>query len=343
MNEIEAAPKNWGKIIMIAVGVLLLATLPLVPWLSRGLKQSGTEEAIVDAGGRASYGKKLVETGDYFMDKTDRDKRWMRDLFGEAYVDELTYVEFQKEVPKQLVGRIAALPYLESLDASNGQLNDDDVKKLEKAVTLKKLWLNSNDAITAEGFAVFANLAELASLALDDTAIDDATLDTVAGLKKLKRLYIANTNVTDAGVAKLIGLNQLLGLGLEGTKVTDTGLVDVAKLSALEEVRLSQTAITDKGIKELSKLPQLKSLTLVDMDITSAGLTWLPQCENLEILDLAGTKVDDSVVDSVAQIPKLVSVSLRRTSVSDDAVNRLKRQVRGATVQSDTGDTVLAQ
>lgn len=343
MNENDAAPKHWGKIIMVAVGVLLLGTLPFVPWLSRGLRQSGTEEAIVEAGGRASYGKKLVETGDYFMDKTDRDKRWMRDLFGEAYVDELTFVEFQKEMPKNLVGRVAALPFLESLDASNAQLNDEDVKKLGKAITLKKLWLNNNTALTAEGFAIFANLTELASLALDDTAIDDSTLDILAGLKNLKRLYIANTGVTDDGVSKLVGLNQLLGLGLEGTEVTDMCLPYVAKLTALEEVRLSQTKVTDVGIKELSELPQLKSLTLVDTNLTSAGLTWLPQCENLEILDLEGTQVDDSVVDSIAQIPKLVSVSLRRTSVSDEAVNRLKRQVRGATVQSDTGDNVLAE
>ena len=230
MNETEVARKNWGKTTMIVVGVLLLVTLPLLPWLSRGLKQSGVEKAVVEAGGRASYGKKLVDTADYFMDETDKDKKWMRDLFGQAYTDQLTFVEFQKEMPKHLISQIAELPFIESLDASNSGLADEDVKKLEKATTLKKLWLSNNDALTPQGFSALSNLTELASLALDDTQVDDATLDILGGLTNLKRLYIANTAVTNEGVAKLSPLKQLLGIGLEGTQVSDACLGEIAKL-----------------------------------------------------------------------------------------------------------------
>jgi hypothetical protein len=83
---------------------------------------------------------------------------------------------------------------------------------------------------------------------------------------------------------------------------------------------------------------------LANTNLTTAGLSWLADCENLEILDLSGTKVTDGIINVLASMPKLVSVSLRRTDVSQGAVEELKRAVgRGVTVQSDLGDTLLAQ
>lgn len=342
MNDQQVMPSRWGRGVFIVIGLLLLVSLPLIPWFSRGLKQSGTAKAVIAAGGRASYGKYLHDTADYVKDEKIQEKQLIKDVFGEAFVDKLTQVEVRKEIPDALVRRISRLPALEILDASNANLDDADMKRLAAAKGLKKLWINGSQ-VTAEGLRQLSELPNLMSLALDDTAIDDAALEFLVGHAELRRLYLANTAVSDAGIPKLTRLTKLLGIGLEGTKVSDQCLSEIARFPELEEVRLSDTLVSDDGVSVLSKLPKLKSLTLSNTKLTSAGLSWLPDCQSLEILDLAGTAVDDSVIDVVAEIPQLVSVSLRGTSVSDDAINQLKRRLgRGVTVQSDTGDTVLA-
>ena len=338
------APERKGvPAALVVVGILFLISLPFVPWLARGLNQQSAENAVIAVGGRASYGKYLLEEADYFRDGKQQGKSFIRDLFGDAYVEELTLVELRKEVPKSVLTQVSQLPHLEILDASGANFDDADVAIFSDCVSLKKLWINGSRA-TAGSVETIAELPNLMSLNLDDMSVDDDALTSIGKHPELKRLYLARTQVTDAGVAKLTGLGKLLGIGLEGTEVTDGSTEHLAKLQTLKELRLGDSAITDAGASRLSKLTNLQSLNLEDTKLTTAGLSWLADCEQLEIVDLSGTDVTDVIINVLAAMPKLVSVSLRNTAVSPAAIEELKRALGPtATVQSDLGDVLLAR
>ena len=348
MNDTELqtnSPPAKGKAraVLIIVGVLLAVSLPFVPWLAHGLQQQSAEKAILDAGGRASYGKYLLEEADYVRDGKQQGKSFVHDLLGDAFTEELTLVELRKDVPRSLLAKLAKLPHLEILDAGAANFEDDDLAIFASCQGLKKLWINGSQA-TASGVQVIAGLSNLMSVNLDDIALDDTAVASLGNHSELKRLYLARTLVTDVGVEQLTGLGKLIGIGLEGTKVTDSSTEHLAKLSTLKELRLGDTALTDDGAKQLAKLKKLQSVNFENTRLTTAGLSWLADCDELEIVDLSGTDVTDGIINILAAMPKLVSVSLRRTQVSPEAIDELKRTVgRNVTVQSDLGDKVLAQ
>ena len=73
-SEAKSASSGIGQKILILIGILLAASLPFAPWVSRGMSQSSVENAVKEAGGRASYGKYLLESGDYFRDERSRQR-----------------------------------------------------------------------------------------------------------------------------------------------------------------------------------------------------------------------------------------------------------------------------
>jgi hypothetical protein len=95
--------------------------------------------------------------------------------------------------------------------------------------------------------------AQLVWLNLANTAVTDAGLKSLAGLKNLRRLHLEKTGIGDEGVASIKGLAELQYLNLYGTKVTDKGLASVAGLKKLKNIYLWQTAVTDAGAAELAK------------------------------------------------------------------------------------------
>jgi hypothetical protein len=96
-------------------------------------------------------------------------------------------------------------------------------------------------------------------LNLGGTAVTDAGVKALAGLKNLRRLHLEKTAVGDDGLAAIKDLAELRYLNLYGTKVSDKGLAAIANLKKLENLYLWQTPVTDAGAAELQKaLPKVK-------------------------------------------------------------------------------------
>ncbi|GIW88132.1 MAG: hypothetical protein KatS3mg108_2456 [Isosphaeraceae bacterium] len=84
-------------------------------------------------------------------------------------------------------------------------------------------------------------------------------------------LQMANPDVDDATLEALEGLERLRELDLNGTAITDAGLAAVARLPALESLRLADTAIMDGGFREhLFQLERLRELDLRRTAVKSA-------------------------------------------------------------------------
>jgi serine/threonine protein kinase len=169
-------------------------------------------------------------------------------------------------------------------------------------------------SITPAGWAHLANLSRLCSLdltgaditgfgmdqldrlgglhlALEQSAVTDAGLASVASLPCLQSLYLKWTGITDAGLAHFRGHPGLKHLVLVDTAITDTGVSYLRGLKNLVELYLTRTQVTDNGLDYLAGLDGLVCLYLDGTRITDRGLAHLRHLKGLKRLGLGGTKV----------------------------------------------------
>jgi cbb3-type cytochrome oxidase cytochrome c subunit len=107
---------------------------------------------------------------------------------------------------------------------------------------------------------------------LKGSAVTDAAIAPLAGLKNVLQLHLGKTSVTDAGLAYIKGLKDLTDLHLEETKITDRGLVNLKELKKLEYLNLYGTAVTDAGLTNLTGLTNLKRLYVWQTKVTPTGV-----------------------------------------------------------------------
>jgi hypothetical protein len=87
----------------------------------------------------------------------------------------------------------------------------------------------------------------------------------LAGLTKLRSLYLFYMPVTDADLKHIGGLKNLQVLDLSATKVTDAGIKELARLKELRWLNLSTPGVTADGIAALQKeLPECRIVTYDD-------------------------------------------------------------------------------
>jgi hypothetical protein len=97
-------------------------------------------------------------------------------------------------------------------------------------------------------------------LNLESTKVTDASLPTIAGMKKLADLDLSNCDVSDEGIKALSGHKTLKTLWLNDCKVTDESMAVLSTIPQLESVHLSKTAVTQAGWRQLlAAKPRLKS------------------------------------------------------------------------------------
>lgn len=97
-------------------------------------------------------------------------------------------------------------------------------------------------------------LTHIAWLKLGNSHITDASLQLIAQMPNLTKLYLNNTSVSDNALSQLTHLEQLQYLNLVGTKVTVQGLTPLSKMKNLKEIYVFNTAITAKDSAQLKIL-----------------------------------------------------------------------------------------
>jgi hypothetical protein len=109
------------------------------------------------------------------------------------------------------------------------------------------------------------------------TGYDYASLGAKTDLTVLQ---MANPDVNDAVVEHLRGLTRLKRLDLSDTAVTDASLPVLAALPALEDVKLARTKVTDDGVKKL--LAEAKALRAIDVRGTDVKTATLRDWKNAD-------------------------------------------------------------
>ena len=206
----------------------------------------------------------------------------------------------------------------------------------------------SYTAMTDAGLKELTGLKHLTALNLRRTQVTDAGLKELAGLKQLTWLNLGGTHITDAGVKDLAELQHLKMLKVFDTKLTGTGLKDLVGLMQLSKLDIEVTPLTDEGVKAIAELKQLTWLNLTLVEITDAMLKDLAELKQLTHLSLHGTRVTDAGLKELAELKQLKTLYLSNTKVTDtglktlDGLKQLTALYVGSTGVTDKGMKDLA-
>lgn len=138
---------------------------------------------------------------------------------------------------------------------------------------------------------------------LDVTLCPVSDLESLAGMKGLRRLWAGDTFVSD--LAPLAGLTALEDIDLHGTSIRDESMVHLAGLHALRRLDLQGTNVSDAAVATLEQLSNLETLNLYRTKISNAGLERLSKLKKLREIDVRYTRVTASGYDALrAALPQ---------------------------------------
>ena len=129
-------------------------------------------------------------------------------------------------------------------------------------------------------------------MSLSGTGVDDAGLEHLRGLTKLRILGLGDTKVTGAGLESLKGMTGLENLNSHA--VGDDRHRSHAPSGTIQPQILEPSVDTGDyaGLAHLKGLPSLMFLWLEDTKVTDAGLAHLKELPSLTTLWLGGKTTD---------------------------------------------------
>ena len=172
-------------------------------------------------------------------------------------------------------------------------------------------------AANDKSIASIAGLEKLSELDLAETAVGDRGLASFSKLTALSTLNLAETAVSDRGLANLAKLTRLTHLDLSSTKLKNPNWKPLSGLTNLTNLKLTSTSIGDSGMRTIASLPGLQYLDLDGTKIGNGGLAMVAKLPNLKRLDVSGTKIGDAGLRHVASLASLETLKLRGTKVTD--------------------------
>lgn len=230
----------------------------------------------------------------------------------------------------------------------NERVNDDWLKRLSGATTLRKLDL-ANCAITSDGLRHLARLKGLREINLTLTPVDDRGLNHLSGMEELRVLGLASTRCDGTGFRHLKGLRKLESVNFHFTPVNDAGLAAIALVPNSGRFWFAHTRFTDAGAANLAVMTGLRrvgigstekassgaavahlagvpleDLALLDNQATPEGLAHAAKIQSLKRLDASHAPlVKDDSLSLVAGMPRLEELVLGSAGVTDAGLQSL--------------------
>lgn len=192
-------------------------------------------------------------------------------------------------------------------------LTADDLALFGRLTDLQKLQIFNCRTLNSEMVSHLNGLKELTSLALTNTIIDDAAVETIvksfpnlialdlssnanmssqvlkaiSELKSLQQLSLLQNKFNDLGTRRLSKLQDLRVLDLRGNmEAGDMTLDVVAGLPKLKALKHRSTAVSDYGMESLSRNGTLENLLIQDFAITNQSGQYLAKLKKLTQLEI---------------------------------------------------------
>ncbi len=125
---------------------------------------------------------------------------------------------------KDRLARLAANPWIVSLDLSGINATDKDIASLERMSQLEWLDLTSNPEISDTGIAHLANCTRLRYLDVGGTGVTPAGIAALKRCQKLEHLSMVDCVVTDDNVKLIPRFPRMTYIRFDGTALTEKGL-----------------------------------------------------------------------------------------------------------------------
>lgn len=218
---------------------------------------------------------------------------------------------------------IPQLKKLTRLDVAGPDFGDAQLEQLLNCLELKSLQMQQC-AVTDKGIASLATHSKLEDINLDRCYVTDACLKTLGAMPSIKRIRLPRTKISSEGMQFLQNATQLELLDLSDcAQVTDAGLPALAKLTKMRNLSLWGSQITDVGLANLAGMKNLVALSLQDCAVTDAGFEHLRGLTQLRELDVFRTQVGDGCLRCIQASTKLQKLKLRDSSVTDAAFREI--------------------
>jgi hypothetical protein len=165
-------------------------------------------------------------------------------------------------VSAELLGTIASLPLLETLNLNCTSVDDAALKSLQASRTLNALFL-----------------------------MDTAVTNGIGGMLQafpLRRLRVDGTRLTGTAIRTLLEVHEIQELWLDGAQATPSCMESIARATMLESLTLVGPQVTDKTIAPLANAPSLRNLSVLRASITNEAIRTLAAVEGLQVLGLNG-------------------------------------------------------
>ncbi len=221
---------------------------------------------------------------------------------------------------------LKGFPKLRKIEIWGGNPNGD-IDYISELAQLETLEV-TNSKLNDGGLALVAGLKGLKHLSLSGNRyLTDAALEYVARLGALEDLDLSSTKISGRGLQFLKRLKNLKRLDLSGTNITDGRLTDLARIGSLEDLDLSCPALALESIRELSRLTRLRKLDLYGTSITDSRLADLAAIVSLEELDLGHTKVTSQSLHELSRLSRLKELNLGGTERTRRGAEDLKKEL----------------
>ncbi len=180
------------------------------------------------------------------------------------------------------------------------------------------------------GLEVLVGLPRLKTLYLNGSTFDDEGFAVLARIKSLEALALDhNGTITGRGAAALKALPHLRSLRFGGCmKFTGEGVKSAAEITQLESLQIHHCRAGDDDLVPLAGMPNLKSLFVsghFNGRFTGAGLATLAKIDTLDSLKVAETVVTyEDGLSALSDLKNLKRLELVKIGASEVDIEKLR-------------------
>lgn len=242
---------------------------------------------------------------------------------------EATSSPAEKKVDQQAKSAGTADP--ENVKAAKARIGElgARAKYTLKNDVLTEIVIQDGSNLTAEDITLFGKLSDLDKLQiLNFRAFNNDMLATLTGLKGLKTLAITNSAIDDAGVETIVkSFPALVELDLSSNTNMTSGVVKIlTEQPHLQRLILVQNRINDIGAQKFANLKDLRALDLRgNMEAGDMALEVIAGLPKLTSLKHRSTAVTNSGIEQLERSSTLESLLMQDFAITDEAGNSLAK------------------
>jgi len=189
--------------------------------------------------------------------------------------------------PPQIARTKAILKHLQQQQVEELSCADvvdaETISAISKLPGLRRLAIRGCLLEDATLFEPLSDLRHLEHLSLRGTGIGDQHLHFLNKLTELQTLDLGENPIVGTGLRHIAGLSKLKSLWLiDSGTFTDTGMVHLKSLKDLEFLCIQFTQVTDEGLKHIHGLPRLREVSALGSRVTTRGMRELSQSLGIE-------------------------------------------------------------